>query len=494
MKYCKDESPGNELPPDFILNLDESSMAVDEKGQKIFARYGQRAIHSLDKNRMINTRMTSVNVISAGTATFHPFYIMEGKSRKHWINPHGAKAFPGDESLTCFGPHNKWALTLKGYMTDDVWENQFVPDLMIQISNLRREKNLPNQWVLLILDGFGSHSYCTKALIRLLQHKVKVLRLPSHTSSALQPLDTSVFRTVKAHFRSLMSGITANSHFRKITKFTIAQAFHKAFRRSIEDNKLAVAGFRSTGIWPRNHNWVIENQSKFSLSLAFSNSSTNRELAKISIASNCDLMAAQSIQAAKKALALFEMDPTLLQNFSLEIGVAAQHLQSLFARVACSEYSNMFQDNVLRMPFWIKILEQYEAYDERNPKPPPKRNTVTKWGELKSAPLDLTDTERLAKMSGIVFPPPLVDTPDGVNDENSDGEDVDGVADDENVHEIGDGEAGMVEIADNENMDDFDVPMEALDLEEEDDDERDDDNRKRAALDYVSGNLKRLRK
>ena len=75
------------------------------------------------------------------------------------------------------------------------------------------------------MDGFGSHVYSYKSLEMLKKNKIKAIRMPSHTSSALQPLDVVVFRPLKALFNLLVKAWLAGNSV--MTKFDVLRLFHK---------------------------------------------------------------------------------------------------------------------------------------------------------------------------------------------------------------------------------------------------------------------------
>ena len=54
-------------------------------------------------------------------------------------------------------------------MTTKIWEGDVVPGIIEQVNKLRVDKAKPNQTAVLILDGFGCHSYSIKVLLLLLQ-------------------------------------------------------------------------------------------------------------------------------------------------------------------------------------------------------------------------------------------------------------------------------------------------------------------------------------
>jgi hypothetical protein len=143
---------------------------------------------------------------------------------------------------------------------------------MYQVNKMREELGKENDWVLLIVDGFAAHSYSVKALQNLFENKIKCIRMPSHTSSALQALDVSVFKPLKVAFRELVSAWTLeNTSF---TKYDLTRLFHKCWIKVINNNRgpitaadevgqyagrrnyLGRAGMKATGAYPLNMNWL----------------------------------------------------------------------------------------------------------------------------------------------------------------------------------------------------------------------------------------------
>ena len=57
------------------------------------------------------------------------------------------------------------AMTVKGYMTDDCWDDEFVPWLIRMITERKKQLGQDAKaWYLLVMDGFGSHTMTPKAL------------------------------------------------------------------------------------------------------------------------------------------------------------------------------------------------------------------------------------------------------------------------------------------------------------------------------------------
>ena len=83
-----------------------------------------------------------------------------------------------------------------------------MPHLINQAAMVREMSGKPEQWILLVIDGFGAHCYSPKSLLNLLQAKIKAVRMPSHTSHALQPLDVGVFKHMNTFFRDVLDAMS----------------------------------------------------------------------------------------------------------------------------------------------------------------------------------------------------------------------------------------------------------------------------------------------
>jgi hypothetical protein len=80
----------------------------------------------------------------------------------------------------------------------------------------------PSRRHLLILDRHNSH--VTLEVVReARQAGLYLLTLPSRTSHALQPLDVTVFKPFKSHFREFRNFRTPRNMHQKATKEILAQ-------------------------------------------------------------------------------------------------------------------------------------------------------------------------------------------------------------------------------------------------------------------------------
>ena len=102
---------------------------------------------------------------------------------------------------------------------------------------------------LLILDGHGSHE-TTDFMYLYYQHNVYLLFLPPHTSHVLQPLDLSVFSSLKTHYRTAVSYLALLTDSSPIGKQNFLACYHKA-RKEALSAKIIKAGWKATGLWPK---------------------------------------------------------------------------------------------------------------------------------------------------------------------------------------------------------------------------------------------------
>ena len=82
------------------------------------------------------------------------------------------------------------------------------------------------------------------------KNNVILLRLPSHLTHLLQPLDTSVFQPVKSKWQSLLLKY-AKTHYGPVSKKHFPGLLHTLFQSSITIEQVK-SGFRRTGIFTFN--------------------------------------------------------------------------------------------------------------------------------------------------------------------------------------------------------------------------------------------------
>lgn len=111
--------------------------------------------------------------------------------------------------------------------------------------------------VLLILDGHGSHESSIEMLEFALANDIILICLPSHTTHALQPLDRSVFKSFKAHYRHEAQNWVKHHPQTPLRRIHASALIGKAWTKAAVASS-CINGFKITGIFPLNRNAVPE--------------------------------------------------------------------------------------------------------------------------------------------------------------------------------------------------------------------------------------------
>lgn len=162
--------------PQQIWNLDESSFSHDPYKTKIVGAKGKPSSRTVSGPGRENT--TVLSAVSASGLKAPPLIVYKGKNIwDAWV-PDEQNSFEG----------MAFAASKKGWMTAEIFLNYFQKTLLPAFE--------PERPILIIYDGHSTH--ITIPLIELATaNEIKILKLPPHTSHLLQPLDLSVFRSLK---------------------------------------------------------------------------------------------------------------------------------------------------------------------------------------------------------------------------------------------------------------------------------------------------------
>lgn len=138
-----------------------------------------------------------------------------------------------------------YALSKNGWMTTEVFEDWF---------KSFAEKTKNSRPLLLLLDGHISHlSIQTRRFAQ--KENITIIKLPSHTTSKLQPLDISVFGPLKCHWAEQMNNWIASMGIpiRAMSKKQFVNNLSNIWFKGMSAINVK-AGFRATGIFPFNPN------------------------------------------------------------------------------------------------------------------------------------------------------------------------------------------------------------------------------------------------
>jgi len=243
-KKCKDLSNGHNLSPGRVFAADEVGFSNENTQGYILTRKGTKHAFTIATN--INNHVTIMAVAAANGWVGSEFFLLAGIRQRPAFNAEMKKYFPEAQV----------EMTPKGYMT----EESFIEWVKFFLKHISQVRGDPSLWCLLVVDGHCSHTYSLDALKLLNESRVMLICLPSHATHILQVHDVAIFHPLKEQFKSSMSKWkTKNGLNFQLHNFpeVLSAAWENANSCLTIKN-----GFRTTGLWPLNINWLKENKSK----------------------------------------------------------------------------------------------------------------------------------------------------------------------------------------------------------------------------------------
>ena len=241
---CKDLSNGIELTAGRVFAADEVGFSNENTQTFILTRKGDKHPFVVASN--ISQHVTLMAFAAANGWVGSEYFLLPGVRQRPAFNTEMKKYFPDAEIQ----------MTPKGYMTEASfisWADFFVRN----IQEVRADKQL---WCLLVVDGHSSHAYSVEALKLLNENRIMLISLPSHATHILQVHDIAIFHPLKEQFKLNMAKWKKQNGLNfQIQNFpeVLSPAWESANSSTSIKN-----GFRTTGLWPLNLNWINENKSK----------------------------------------------------------------------------------------------------------------------------------------------------------------------------------------------------------------------------------------
>lgn len=208
-------------------NLDETGLTTVQVPQKVLADISIRRLNKVTSAER-GTLITACCIVSADGNHLPPVLIFPRKKFKpHML--HGAP--PG--SLGVAYP--------TGWMTGETFEKV----MEHFVTHTHSSKENPT---LLIFDNHESHlgpnviDYARK-------YGVSILTIPPHCSGRLQPLDVSVYESLKGSYHAAMDSWMYQHPGQTITMYDIPGLFGEAFKKSMTPSNI-MSGFKACGIHP----------------------------------------------------------------------------------------------------------------------------------------------------------------------------------------------------------------------------------------------------
>jgi DDE superfamily endonuclease len=171
--------------------------------------------------------------ISATGVPLPPLVMFKGKSVQQQWFPEDLRPFQGWE----------FTATDNGWTTDKT-AVEWLEKIFIPLTQPSR----PEEKRLLVLDGHGSHE-TTDFMYLCFQRNIHLLYLPPHTSHVLQPLDLSVFSSLKHSYRKEIGFLSNLMDSSPIGKQNFLICYQKARRDALTISNIK-SGWKASGLWP----------------------------------------------------------------------------------------------------------------------------------------------------------------------------------------------------------------------------------------------------
>jgi hypothetical protein len=213
-----------ENKPENIWNLDESGFCHDPSKCKALMKTKTSAFRTIMGSGKLNT--TVLACCSASGEMLPPLIIFKAKSL--WSTWRGQNDISG----------TMYSTSENGFITSSIF-NQYFQKFCITVTQ---------RPLLVILDGHITH-LSSMVVERAIAENITILKLPSHTTDLLQPLDRTVFKPIKTDWEHELIDWQMNNN-RQLTKAEFSQIVCKVWRKVQTEN--IVKGFATMGIYPLN--------------------------------------------------------------------------------------------------------------------------------------------------------------------------------------------------------------------------------------------------
>ena len=234
--------------PRQLFNCDETFLPLNISCEKVIARKNSKHVYA--QSRGSSDHITLLCGASAAGVALPPMIIF-------------SKSFPGG-SYRFDGPGDAvYAKSDSGWIDSELFLS-WMKKVFLRHCGSQRP-------VLLFVDGHASH-ITLDVIDSARENNVILFCLPPHTTHALQPLDVSVFRSLKSHFSKAVHALSFTKKDFVVSKREFSRVVKVPFEKAFSISNVK-AGFAKCGIHPFNPNAV--DQSKIAPSLNWSSSSAD---------------------------------------------------------------------------------------------------------------------------------------------------------------------------------------------------------------------------
>ena len=226
------------IPPENIVNYDETNLDDNPKGIKLIFRKGIN--HA---ERVMNVSKTSISIMFACSATgrvLAPYVVYKGERlMDNWV---------------LGGPvHAIYNRSKSGWFDNYLFTDWFK---RVAVPYFRR---LPNEHPRVIIGDNLSAHFGAEILQICEAENIRYLFLPPNSTGILQPLDVAVYGPMKRVWREVLTDWKKGQgkHYTALPKHAFPGLLYNLLEGMENFSELAKSGFRACGIYPLNRNRII---------------------------------------------------------------------------------------------------------------------------------------------------------------------------------------------------------------------------------------------
>jgi hypothetical protein len=231
---------GPDILDENIYNMDETGVMLSMLGS-IKVLTGRKDLRDYRGARVKRTVVTVIECISANGRYLKPMVIWPATThRSNWTT------FPT--------PGWHYACSESGYTDSEI---SF--EWLTRVFDPQTKERAGGKLRLLICDGFGTHE-TLEILEYCLANKIRLCRLPSHTSHKLQPCDVAVFAPLKTAYRDAVERLERGG-VNTIGKQHFISLYSRA-REAAFTRRNILAGWSKGGLIPLNPQRVLKDMER----------------------------------------------------------------------------------------------------------------------------------------------------------------------------------------------------------------------------------------
>lgn len=216
--------------PECMYNVDETGIPLNNRPPNIIAEKGSREVVSMTSVER-GENVTVLACMNAAGQYIPPFILFKGVRKR-------------DDFMIGMPSGAEVTMTEKGWVTEVAFKQW--------IHHFNRYRTQGK--VILILDGHATHT--SLEVVDLCESLgIELVLMPPHTSHALQPLDVSFFKPLKAYYNQHATAWLHSHPQKAISKVGFGGILKQAWNQAATVGN-AAKGFEKTGIYPLNPNAI----------------------------------------------------------------------------------------------------------------------------------------------------------------------------------------------------------------------------------------------